>query len=304
MKKILVTGGTIFVSKYAAEHYVSRGDKVYVVNRNTHPQPEGVTLIKGDKSQINPGLSSVGFDLVLAVNIYTRQEMKNLLDSLDGNVGRIVFISSSAVYPENTAIPYSAAAPVGANSVWGAYGTNKIEAERELLERYPDAYILRPPYFYGKYQCIYREGFVFDCAAKGMPFYVPGDGSMPLQFYNVSDLCRFMDRLIELCPKKNIFNVGNRDIVDINTYVKLCYQAAGAECRLINVDMSVPQRAYFPFYRYSYSLDVSDQYDIVPGTVPLEEGIREEYLYYIDHQSEVFKRNDYFEYIENNLRVK
>ena len=68
--------------------------------------------------------------------------------------------------------------------------------------------------------------------------------------------------------------------------------------------MSVPQRAYFPFYRYSYSLDVSDQYDIVPGTVPLDEGIREEYLYYIDHQSEVFKRNDYFEYIENNLRVK
>lgn len=37
MKKILVTGGTVFVSKYIAEYYVKSGNEVYVLNRNHHP---------------------------------------------------------------------------------------------------------------------------------------------------------------------------------------------------------------------------------------------------------------------------
>lgn len=40
MKNILVTGGTVFVSKYIAKYYTSLGDKVHVLNRNHHPQPE------------------------------------------------------------------------------------------------------------------------------------------------------------------------------------------------------------------------------------------------------------------------
>ena len=35
MKKLLVTGGTVFVSKYIAEYYVAKGYDVYVMNRNT-----------------------------------------------------------------------------------------------------------------------------------------------------------------------------------------------------------------------------------------------------------------------------
>lgn len=32
MKKILVTGGTVFVSRYIAEYYVAAGYEVYVLN--------------------------------------------------------------------------------------------------------------------------------------------------------------------------------------------------------------------------------------------------------------------------------
>ena len=35
MKKVLVTGGTIFVSRYIAEYYVAKGYEVYVLNRNS-----------------------------------------------------------------------------------------------------------------------------------------------------------------------------------------------------------------------------------------------------------------------------
>ena len=41
MYKILVTGGTTFVSKYAADFFQNRGYEVYVLNRNTKPQESG-----------------------------------------------------------------------------------------------------------------------------------------------------------------------------------------------------------------------------------------------------------------------
>ena len=50
------------------------------------------------------------------------------------------------------------------NIFWGTYGTDKIAAEKALLERMKDAYILRPPYLYGPMNNVYREAFVFDCA--------------------------------------------------------------------------------------------------------------------------------------------
>lgn len=35
MKTVLVTGGTVFVSRYIAEYYCAAGYDVYVLNRNT-----------------------------------------------------------------------------------------------------------------------------------------------------------------------------------------------------------------------------------------------------------------------------
>ena len=36
--KILITGGTTFVSKFAAEYFVSKGNDVTVINRGSRPQ--------------------------------------------------------------------------------------------------------------------------------------------------------------------------------------------------------------------------------------------------------------------------
>mgnify|MGYP004664107619 FL=1 len=52
MRKILITGGTTFVSKYAAEYFVKAGYDVYVLNRNSKPQVEGVNLIEGDRHKL------------------------------------------------------------------------------------------------------------------------------------------------------------------------------------------------------------------------------------------------------------
>lgn len=58
MKNILVTGGTVFVSKYIAKYYTSLGDKVHVLNRNHHPQPEGTYLIEADRHHLGEVLKN------------------------------------------------------------------------------------------------------------------------------------------------------------------------------------------------------------------------------------------------------
>lgn len=297
-RKILVTGGTVFVSRYVAEYFVKRADHVWVLNRGTRPQPEGVTLIRGDRHDLGDRLKTYDFDAVLDITCYTRADAESLVRAL-GSFRDYIFISSSAVYPESNPRPFQEEQPCGPNSVWGAYGTNKLAAEEYLSIAVPQAYILRPPYLYGPMQNVYREPFVFDCAEQGRPFCVPGAGEMGLQFFHVEDLCRFMEILLEKKPERRIFNVGNPEPVSVSEWARLCYDAVGTPLRTVSVEGHF-QRAYFPFYDYDYHLDVSAQMALLGTVKPLDQGLRESWEWYRRNRDAV-NRKPMMEYIDANI---
>ena len=299
MKTVLITGGTAFVSRYAAEYYVKKGYDVFVLNRNSRAQPEGVTLIEADRHSLGEQLRPYHFDVLFDITAYTAADVNGLLDAV-GGFDDYILISSSAVYPEYGAQPFREGAQLGENQIWGIYGTNKIEAERALMERAPNAYILRPPYLYGPMNNLYREAFVFECALKNRTFYLPRDGEMRLQFFHVDDLCRFMDIILEQKPAQHIFNVGNRETVSVRDWAALCYQAAGKQAEFVRVDAEIAQRNYFSFYDYEYCLDVTAQEGLMPGTKPLEEGLRESFAWYLAHPGEV-NGKPYIQYIDAHL---
>ncbi len=298
MKKILVTGGTVFVSRYIAEYYVSKGDEVYVLNRNSKKQSEGVTLIAADRHQLGELLRNYYFDVIIDT-AYNAKDVEALLNAV-GAYKDYILISSSAVYPEYVTLPFKEETSVDANKFWGKYGTDKIEAEKVLLQKNPNAYILRPPYLYGPMNNVYREAFVFDCALMDRKFYLPKDGQMQLQFFYIHDLCRFIDVLLENKPQQHIFNVGNKDIISISKWVELCYSVVGKQVEFVNVKKEIEQRNYFSFYDYEYYLDVSKQYEWMRDVKPLAEGLREAYEWYIDNADKVNKK-PFIEYIDNNL---
>ncbi len=300
MKKFLLTGGTTFVSKYTAEYFVKKGYDVTVLNRGSRPQVSGVTHINCDRTQLGDLLRGKHFDAILDITAYTEEHVRTLVDS-GVCFEDYIFISSSAVYPETNAQPFTEEQDCGRNSIWGDYGTNKLQAEEYLRENVPNAYMLRPPYFYGKYENLYREGFVFDCAMRDRPFYLPGDGSMKLQFFHVRDLCRFVEILLEKHPERKVFNVGNPETVTVKEWAELCYRIAGKTPRFVSVDRSVFQRNYFCFHDYEYVLDVSRQSALMPDTMPLEQGLREEFEWFRDNPDSVYRRNPYMEYIDSNL---
>ena len=296
---ILVTGGTVFVSRFTAEYFARRGDRVYVLNRGSRPQPDGVTPILADRHALGDRLMGIHFDAVLDITAYTAEDVRALLDALE-SFDDYILVSSSAVYPDTNPQPFTEDQPCGPNIHWGAYGTNKLAAEEALLSRAPGAYILRPPYLYGPMENLYRSPYVFECAESGRPFPIPGDGQMGLQFFHVEDLCRFMEALLARRPDQHIFNVGNPEPVSIREWAQLCYDAAGIPLSAISLGEDHPRWAYFPFRDYEYQLDVSKQAKLLPTLKPLSEGLREEYDWFRAHREEV-RRKDYISYIDEHL---
>ena len=145
MKKILVTGGTTFVSKYVAEYFVNVGYEVFVLNRNSKPQVQGVKLIEGDRHNLGGVLKDTFFDVVADITAYNDNDIIDFVREL-GSFDQYIMISSSAVYPEYGVQPFLEESEKSENKFWGSYGTDKIAAEKALLERVKDANILRPPY--------------------------------------------------------------------------------------------------------------------------------------------------------------
>ena len=299
MRKILVTGGTVFVSRFVAEYFIRLGDQVYVLNRNTKEQPAGAILIEADRNNLGDQLKQYEFDAVLDINSYTRVDVENLVTAL-GSIRDYIFISTSAVYPETLPQPFVETQKCGPNSLWGAYGTNKLEAEDYLTEHVPQAYILRPPYLYGPMEHVYRSPFVFDCAEAERPFYIPGNGSLKLQFFHVEDLCRFIEILLEKKPEKRIYNVGNPEVVSVLQWVQQCYDIVGEPLSVVSVQ-NHPQRSYFSFYDYEYYLDVTDQLLLMQDLKPLKEGLEESFRWYRGHQNDIV-RKPYISYIDSHFR--
>lgn len=297
--KILVTGGTVFVSRYTAEYFVKKGYEVYVLNRNTRPQSEGVNLINCDRHNLGDKLKNIYFDSVIDVTAYNETDIKDILNSL-GGFGQYIMISSSAVYPETNPQPFTENQDCGFNIHWESYGTNKINAEKYLIAKIPDAYIIRPPYLYGRMNNLYREAFVFECAEKNLPFFVPENKQMKLQFFDIEDLCIFIETIIENKPQNHIFNVGNPETVTIEEWVKLCYGVLGKTPDIRYVKPEINQRLYFPFRNYEYILDVTRQTQFMPDVKSLETGLKQSYDWYRNNR-ELIVRKDYLQYIKNNL---
>lgn len=295
---ILITGGTVFVSRFTARYFARKGHQVFTLNRGSRPQSEGVAPILADRHALGDALKGIHFDAVLDITAYTAEDVHDLLDALE-SFDDYILISSSAVYPESNLQPFTEDQPCGPNVHWGAYGTNKLAAEEALLSRVPGAYILRPPYLYGPMENLYRSPYVFECAERGLPFPLP-ERDIQLQFFHVEDLCRCMAALLQLHPAEQIYNVGNPNSVSISEWVRLCCEAAGVPPRTITVGEDHPRWAYFPFRDYEYRLDVTRQTALLPETKSLDVGLREEYEWFRGHREEV-RRKDYIAYIDEHL---
>lgn len=298
--KILVTGGTVFVSKCVAEYFLEKGDEVYVLNRNSRVQPKGARLIEADRLNIGGKLKNIYFDAVVDVTAYTAEDIECLLDELVG-FGKYVMISTSAVYPETLKKPFKEGDLCGPNKFWGLYGANKIKAEQSLFKRVPEAYVLRPAYIYGEQNNLYREAFVFDCAMANLPFYLPENCNLSLQFSYIGDLCKLIGIILEKNPEPRIINVGDSRTVTAEEWVRICYSVAGKKPVFKYAPDEFKLHKYFPFMNYDYEVEVTVQNSLLDSLTPLEEGLRRSFNWYVENGEGYVRKKDYSGFIRENF---
>jgi len=150
----------------------------------------------------------------------------------EAGVGRVLFLSSTAVYgvPEIHPIPEDAPL-VGV----GHYGESKIEAERVCLEfarRGLDVVVIRPKTFIGPERLGVFE-ILFDWIRDHRRIYVLGDGSNRYQLLAVEDL---VDALLLAAGAEAVageaINVGAKEFSAVRDDLQALIDHAGSTSRL------------------------------------------------------------------------
>lgn len=209
-KKIVILGHSGFVGSHL-EHQLSNSKRWDVTGRSlpdidlTDPEhasrlipfllPEtNLVIAAAVKRQFGDTLEAFRQNMAIVENIC------RLLEAYP--VRRVIFLSSSAVYGEETENTHiSEQTPVNPTSY---YGINKYAAERLLkkacaTDKHISLVCLRPPLVYGpddRGRTYGPSGFSA-AAMEGEPITLWGDGTELREFIYIEDLCRLIEMFVE-----------------------------------------------------------------------------------------------------------
>jgi nucleoside-diphosphate-sugar epimerase len=229
--RVLVIGGTEFISLHLVQALRRDGHEVAVLNRGRQPGrlPSGVARIvcdRKDHAALARALAGECFDGLVDVTYAptTGEDVAALLDALDGRTGHVLFVSTGRVYDHARPMPLDEDTP--RNLFWGEYAKLKTAGEDELLRRHRErgvpVTIVRPTHVYGPLNTRNNETFFFDRLVRGRPILVPGDGGWLRQFGHVEDLA---DAMAAMLGRREAFgqayNVTGEEIVTQVGFVEL-----------------------------------------------------------------------------------
>lgn len=192
--KLLVLGGTVFLSRAVAEEAVRRGHQVTCAHRGRSGRvPDGAAEVVLDRD--DPGaigrLAGVGVDAVVDVATQSPRWVADALGAL-GAATHWTFVSSLSVYADVTTPGLDATAarvpPLDPGEPVD-YGRAKRSSEDAVLAAVGEkAFIVRPGLVVGPGDTSDRYGYWPARVARGGPVVVPDTLQAPTQLIDVADL--------------------------------------------------------------------------------------------------------------------
>lgn len=202
--RLLVLGGTAFLSHAVAAEAVRRGHEVTCAARGVSGSPpEAATLVRVDRADqdgLRP-LAGRKFDAVVDVELQSPTRVRRALDALAGSVGHWTFVSTASVYADNAVVGQRCGtaallkpAPDGADETdRELYGPLKVSCEQAVQEVVGGrAFVCRPGLIVGPGDRSDRFGYWPGRLHRGGRVLVPGDPTDPVQYVDVRDLARWI----------------------------------------------------------------------------------------------------------------
>ncbi|MCH4887864.1 NAD-dependent epimerase/dehydratase family protein [Acidaminobacter sp. JC074] len=287
--KVLIMGGTSFVSKVVAMTGIDKGYTVDIFTRGSHPLDyKGIhEHIIGDRRNPHDLKKLTGaYDYVIDVTPYFEKDVQMLLDAIDtSNLKRFVMCSTGSVYInlEQGKTIYEDH-PRGKDPVYpNDYGYNKYLAEEYLLKHQVPVTIFRPTYIYGEFNDIYRDAYLFESIKKGE--IISLEDKCHVQFIYVHDLAQvFYSCLDNKASINKAYNLAHEDKINWTRWIKAGERAVGnnAVIKRITDDEAFSNGQKFPFANIDLFFDTSSlKIDglFVPNT-SLEDGLNKGYKWY------------------------
>lgn len=261
MKTSLVTGGAGFIGSHVAEHLLSLGHEVIVLDDLSggyeENVPPGAKLVVGsvlDHDFIELLFQAHPIDYIYHLAAYAAEGLSHFIkrfnyqNNVIGSVNLInaavnhhvecfVFTSSIAVYGSGQTPMREEMIPVPEDS----YGIAKLAVEQELKisqEMFGlDYVIFRPHNVYGERQNIgdrYRNvvGIFMNQILRGEELTIFGDGEQVRAFTHIDDVAPIIAGSVDFPAARNrVFNVGADVPFTVNHLAEVVSASMGVQCR-------------------------------------------------------------------------
>ena len=203
--RLLVLGGTVFLSRAVAEAAMSRGHHVTTASRGvTGAPPAGADHVVADRDAPLPAaLTGPAFDVVVDVSRRPSQ-VRSALAQL--RASHWIFVSSISAYADEATRDGGPATLPLHEPLFDdsddpeAYGPMKVACERLVAEAASSHTIVRPGLVVGPGDRSGRFSYWVDRlrrAAEDEPVLAPGDPDDPVQVIDVRDLAEWIVLLAE-----------------------------------------------------------------------------------------------------------
>ncbi|WP_163511294.1 NAD-dependent epimerase/dehydratase family protein [Fodinicola acaciae] len=198
--RLLILGGTAFLSRQTARQAVARGHQVTCAARGSAPTADGVELVRVDRDSSLDALAGREFDAVIDV-ARRPSHVRRALDELSDRVGHWIFVSTVSVYADDLAIgrrvensPLLAPLPAdGDETLPGNYGHNKVSCENLVTRRWGSAaLVVRAGLIVGPDDPSNRFPYWVSRIARGGEVLAPGDPADLVQCVDVRDLASWL----------------------------------------------------------------------------------------------------------------
>ena len=273
MKNILVLGGTMFVGRALVEK-LQQQPNVSLTLFNRGKSNAGlfanVHQLHGNRetADINQ-ITNRHWDVVIDFSGYYPTTFAQLLQSLQGKVGRYIFISTISVYDLNNpkegltleTDPILACSDTQKTSqLPDAYGEKKAEMERLLLQHQADAIILRPSFIYGRYDWTDRFYYWLYRARFNQTVAVMPPHTLSLTYAN--DLATaILNAIYATAPSQRVYNTISFKGISLHSIVQQAAQLMDRQVQLhqLNSAPDAPiHNANFPLY-VPYHLNIEGE---------------------------------------------
>jgi len=203
--RLLVLGGTVFLSKAVAAEAVRRGHAVVCAARGTSgPTPDGATLVQVDRdagpAAFEP-LAGESFDAVVDVATMDPGWVRDALKAIGPRAGHWTFVSSMSAYADHGTPGLTAATapllpPVNERPpepTPDTYGGAKVASEQAVTELFDGpAFLVRPGLIVGDGDPSDRYGYWPARLSRGGDVLVPEPLDAPTQLIDVVDLAAWI----------------------------------------------------------------------------------------------------------------